>query len=31
MRYAVMSVRRARVKNYEPTQLYSDSNFSVFN
>ena len=29
-RYAVMSVRKARVKNYEPTQLYSDSSFNVF-
>jgi len=31
MRYAVMSVRRARVKDYQPAQLYSDSDFSVFN
>lgn len=29
-RYAVMSVRKARVKNYEPKQLYSDSSFNVF-
>jgi hypothetical protein len=29
-RYAVMSVRKARVKNYEPQQLYSDSSFNVF-
>ena len=30
MRYAVMSLRKARVKNYEPTQIYSDSEFNVF-
>jgi phage terminase large subunit-like protein len=29
-RYAIMSVRKARVKNYEPTQIYSDSSFNVF-
>jgi phage terminase large subunit-like protein len=30
MRYCVMSLRRARVKNYEPTQLTSDSEFNIF-
>jgi len=30
MRYCVMSLRKARVKNYEPTQIYSDSKFNVF-
>jgi hypothetical protein len=30
LRYAVMSARKARVKNYEPTQLASDSDFNVF-
>ena len=30
MRYCVMSLRKARVKNYEPTQLNSDSEFNVF-
>ena len=29
-RYAVMSVRKARVKNYEPMQYSSDNEFSVF-
>jgi len=30
MRYCVMSLRKARVKNYEPSQIYSDSEFNVF-
>jgi phage terminase large subunit-like protein len=30
MRYAVMSVRKARIKDYEPVQLESDSSFNVF-
>jgi len=30
MRYCIMSLRKARVKNYEPTQQYSDSEFNVF-
>jgi phage terminase large subunit-like protein len=30
LRYAVMSVRKARIKNYEPTQYSSDSDFNVF-
>jgi len=30
LRYAVMSVRKARIKNYEPTQYTSDSDFNVF-
>ena len=30
LRYCVMSLRKARVKNYEPQQMYSDSNFNIF-
>ena len=30
MRYAILSLRKARVKNYQPTQLRSDSEFNVF-
>ena len=30
LRYAVMSVRKARVKDYEPTQMFSDNDFNVF-
>ena len=31
MRYCVMSLRKARVKNYQPLQIQSDSEFNVFN
>lgn len=30
MRYAVMSLRKARVKNTEPIQIESDSEFNLF-
>ena len=30
LRYCVMSLRKARVKNYEPTQIQTDSEFNVF-
>ena len=29
-RYAIMSVRKSRVKDFEPMQIYSDSDFNVF-
>ena len=31
LRYCVMSLRKARVKNYQPLQLRSDSEFNLFN
>ena len=31
LRYCVMSLRKARVKNYEPLQVRSDSEFNLFN
>ena len=30
MRYCVLSLRKARVKNYQPTQVTSDSEFNMF-
>ena len=30
MRYCIMSLRKARVKNYEPTYVQADSEFSIF-
>ena len=30
MRYCIMSLRKARVKNYEPLQIRSDSEFNIF-
>ena len=30
MRYGILSLRKARVKNYQPTQILSDSEFNVF-
>ena len=31
LRYCVMSLRKARVKNYQPLQVRSDSEFNLFN
>ncbi len=31
MRYCVMSLRKARIKNYQPMQFQTDSEFNVFN
>lgn len=31
LRYCVMSLRKARIKNYEPLQVRSDSEFNLFN
>ena len=30
MRYCIMSLRKTRIKDYEPTQQYTDSEFNVF-
>jgi len=30
LRYAVMSIRKARVQDYQPTQMFSDNDFNVF-
>jgi hypothetical protein len=30
MRYCVMSLRKARIKNYEPTYIQAESEFNVF-
>ena len=30
MRYAVMSLRKARIKNYQPTYIQAESEFNVF-
>jgi hypothetical protein len=30
MRYCIMSLRKARIKNYEPLQKFTDSEFNVF-
>jgi hypothetical protein len=30
MRYAVMSLRKARIKNYEPMFTQAESEFNVF-
>ena len=30
MRYCAMSLRKARVKNYEPTYIQAESEFNVF-
>ena len=30
MRYAVMSLRKARVKDYQPTYVQADTEFNVF-
>ena len=30
MRYCVMSLRKARIKNTEPLQIHSDSEFNIF-